>query len=72
MCFLGPRNYLWTCNPQDRGAAYGLSKYSVFKIGNEYVFYDDELKNGNVMMWYSNKVTIPDDVEPTIPVCTDY
>ena len=59
------------CNPQDRGAAYGLSEYSVFKIGNEYVFYDDAAKNGNVMMWYSNKVTIPDDVEPTIQVCTE-
>ena len=64
----GHGNMNWPPVWQDRNATWGLTKYSVFRIGNEYYFYNDTQKTGNIMMWYSNKVVIPDDVEPTLPV----
>ena len=53
---------------QDSNANYGLTKYSIFSIGNDLIWYDDPLKNGNILMWYSNIVYIPDDIEPTLQV----
>ena len=45
-----------------------LTKYSIFSIGNDLIWYDDPQKYGNILMWYSNIVYIPDGIEPTIQV----
>ena len=53
---------------QDSNATYGLTKYSIFSIGNDLIWYDDPQKFGNILMWYSNIVYIPDGIEPTLQV----
>jgi len=63
----GHGNMIWPPVWQDSNATYGLTKYSIFSIGNDLNWYDDPQKNGNVLMWYSNKVNIPEDVEPILP-----
>ena len=53
---------------QDKNATFGLEKYSILKIGGDLNFFGDPEKTGNILMWYSNIVYIPDDIEPSLPV----
>jgi len=63
----GHGNMVWPPVWQDKNATFGLEKYSILKIGGYLNFFGDPEKTGNILMWYSNIVYIPDDIEPSLP-----